>query len=312
MRLIITLLSFFFYQLTLFAEPDWSAVVKTLSQLPDWEASARFEPVGGGWTNQNYKLILPDSTYFVRIGSTSSTILGLDADREFACASFASAMGIAPPILYYDQALHLTVNPFLSSRPFEWSEQNVQKVVEGLKIFHQSKCLLPIRFCPFAAIDDYLAKALRLREGSLPLDWEEFAPIIAQLRKETPLPSQLSPCHLDLHHLNFLDEGEKIWLLDWEYSGMCDPIYDLATWVSADSLSEEQMRLLLKLYDPASDEAAFERLEMMAFLVDLRWGLWCLIQDKVSPLEQDYMTYGEMFFSQARARLSKLMQEVNE
>ncbi len=297
------------YSYTQVFKEDWENWIEVLEKLPDWDRNqCKIEGISGGLSNQNYKLTLPSSTFFVRKGSAVSNILGLNSQREYENTKIASAMGIAPSIALYDPIQHLMISTFIPSVPFEWNDKNCLELINLIKCFHCSKMLLSKTFSPFDEIHNY---AQKLKSISMAAEWEElfWLDILGQIEKVLP-NTPLCPCHLDLHKMNFLDDGNKIWLIDWEYAAMSTPLFDLSTWISADNLSESQIRCILNAYDSNSELHQFAELYLNVVLCDIRWGLWSLIQKHTSKVDFDYQNYADYFFSNAKQRVkSNLFEE---
>jgi len=284
-----------------YSENEWKKWEDVLEKLPGWDGSQYYvEEVSGGLTNKNYKLSFRDFAYFLREGSGDATVLGLSSQRDYENTRFAAALGIAPSIILYHPEYRLMASSFIPSIPFKWNDSNCSKVIQQLKQFHQSKILLPARFDPFKIIEDYGSKAKERGHYWDELFWE---PLLQKIQEVLPA-SPLCPCHLDLHQFNFLDDGDKIWIVDWEYAGMATVLFDLSTWVSGDYLSEDEMWLLLHCYYSNPSFSNFAELYLNAILCDIRWGLWSLIQKSISPVAFDYQAYADAFFSHAKEKAS--------
>ncbi len=280
-----------------------SALENVLHQLPEWKTfgdQVKIEKIESGLTNHNLKVSFPTKAYFVRMGADNPDVLGLDADREYICTKEAASLGIAPDILIYLPEEHIMVMPFIISKPFQKNQDTYQRTLSALRQFHTSRKRLPTTFCPYGVIRDYYRHAATLRaDHHVPLASYLLA-IVEEIRRAVPQFQKLAPCHLDLFSRNFLDDGSKVWIIDWEYSAMADPIYDLATWVSIDSLSLAEMQDMLELYfnsPPTPRDVAY--LYLMSILADIRWGLWNLIQAEVSKIKANYLDYADELFYQA-------------
>jgi thiamine kinase-like enzyme len=278
-----------------------------LHQLPEWEKfgkEAKIEKIEAGLTNQNFKVIFPFNAYFIRMGSQNADLLGLDSDREYFCTKEAAALGITPPVLFYFPDSHAMVMPFIESKPIEKSRTTYEQIFSSLHQFHNSGMILSNVFCPYGVIRDYYRNAVHLRsDHHVPLS-AYLLSIVEEIRKVAPSYRQLAPCHLDLYSKNFLDDGNKVWIIDWEYSAMADPLYDLATLASADFLSWQEMQEILQIYLEKPTPQDFAYFYLMTILVDVRWAFWSLIQAEASPIKAPYLDYADYFFQQIIQRVN--------
>lgn len=279
-----------------------SQIKSILPHFPEWKKfknDVHIEPIEAGLTNKNFKISFPSKTYFVRICGKSKEILGLDALREVECTQQATALGIAPEVLFYNSEERFFVMPFIDSKPIEKNFETYAKMMPLLRLFHDSGKTLPTTFCPYGVISNYYQQALALRaDHHIPLS-AHLLKIVDEIRLCAPTFRKLVPCHLDLFYKNLLDDGKRMWIIDWEYGAMADPLYDLATCASSNYLTIEEMKELLALYLEEVKPQDFAYFYLMTILVDIRWGLWSLIQAEVSDIEVPYLDYADDAFYQA-------------
>lgn len=264
-------------------------------ELPEFTLFHEYqiEKIDGGLTNHNFKVIFPTHTYFVRLGGSNKALLGLDSSREFFCTQTAAALKIAPEILFFLPDQQAMALPFIASKPPEKNRTDYARVLAAVRQLHQSEALLPTTFCPYQTIENYHQQATALRpDHHIPLA-SYVLPVVEEIRAAIPHFREIVPCHLDLYNLNFLDDGEKIWIVDWEYSAMADPFYDIATLVSSDRLSLDEMEELLEIYleHPTKEDRAY--LYLMTILADVRWWLWNYIQAEASPIQSQYLEFAD-------------------
>lgn len=286
--------------------PEFYSLFPVLSQLPEWnEEAAQIEPIAGGQTNHNFKLILPEQTYFIRMGSDAPGLLGLSSKREYECTYLASQTGFAPPVALYAPEAHIMITPFIESRPIQLNNPStLKRMIATIKQCHLSGIVFPTLFCPYTVIDDYHHHALNVRPSDKPTLGFQTLKIVEDIKSVIPEFKTSCPCHLDLYSQNFLDDGKKIWMIDWEYSAMGDPLYDLATFLSANYLSAQEMKSVYELYADHPTVEEFAYLYLMTILVDIRWGFWCLIQAEVSTIDSNYEASGEFFFERTLIKAS--------
>lgn len=284
--------------------PQLESLIQELPEFLQYHSSYQVEKIEGGLTNHNFKVIFPKQTYFVRLASANGALLGLDLEREIACTNAAAELGIAPGIILYSPKERAIALPFIDAPPPKKNRAGYQRLLTTLRKLHQSGVAFPTLFCPYRAIEDYYWHATKLRAGQNIPDVPEILTIVHEIRSVIPQFRELSPCHLDLFNLNFLDDGQKIWIVDWEYSAMADPLFDLATLISSDRLSLSQMEELLELYlgCPMAEDYAY--LFLLCILADIRWWLWNYIQVEISDIPVPYLEFADYTLGQIRQKVA--------
>ena len=122
-----------------------------------------------------------------------------------------------------------------------------------------------------------------------PYGWaSEIARRIEEHRRDAPIV----PCHNDLLNANFIDDGSRLWIVDWEYAGMGDPFFDLGNFAVNHELDADGERLLLESYGSGDAEA----LTLMRFMSDFREAMWGVVQQALSTLEFDFSAYADEHF----------------
>lgn len=274
---------------------DYEALFK---QLPNWNREqAIIEPFGDGCTNQNYKLSVGDKSYFVRIGSNPKTELGLLFSREVESIKLASKLGLTPPVLIYSDQILIT--PFVQSNTIDIHEpENLVKVIAMLKKVHESNEILSWDATPEAVIEKYLNILERLNIALTPIQQDVIA------NRPRPKIEKLVPCHIDVKGENVLDDGKKFWLIDWEYGGMSDPMFDLASLKPASGFNDEELQSALSLYIENPSLEQKQRFKQFCDLSYLCAGLWCLIMDKTSTLNHPYREWADIAFSELHTQIN--------
>ncbi len=255
--------------------------------------------LSGGITNKNYKIDADGEQYVLRLGGNETQFLGIDRKNEYECSALAWRVGIAPePVAFLEPEGYILAR-FISGKGMPadeiGSETNIQRVVDSMKAYHTLD-FFPGSFSPFRVAEEYTKTARRFNV-SLPsnIDWIlERSSEIEQAMYRRPL--QPRPCHNDLLNANFIDDGKRIRILDWEYAGMGDTFFDLGNFAAQHAFNNEQDELLLKAYfdDPADSHRAHQKL--MKIMSDLREAMWSLVQMGVSKLDFDYAGYGRKYF----------------
>ena len=110
-------------------------------------------------------------------------------------------------------------------------------------------------------------------------------------------PVELRPCHNDLLNANFIDDGKRLRIVDWEYAGMGDPFFDLGNFSINHELTPEEDALLLHAYDgEAVRSVRLARLALMRIVSDFREAMWGVLQQGISTLDVDFREYAAEHF----------------
>jgi aminoglycoside phosphotransferase (APT) family kinase protein len=225
----------------------------------------KIERLGGGITNRNFKLTAGGESFVLRIGGNDTGQLGIDRTMEHAASLNAAALGIGPEVVDFLEPEGFLVTRFVEGEP---GNPDPGEATALLTRLHDGPPI-PGRFDSFRVVEAYgdLARPAKY-------DWaHELAG-----RIETRLgPRPLVPCHNDLLPANFIHDGTRLWLLDWEYAGMGDPAFDFANFAVNNGL-------------PLGDDDPPEHV-LMRFMSDFREAMWGAVQQALSKLEFDFAAY---------------------
>ena len=277
-------------------------IEQILQRIPDFvlREDAAITELSGGITNKNYKIMSDGESFVLRMGGNETKYLGIDREVEYECSRLAAQIGIAPEPIAFLAPEGFILARFISGKaiPAEaiGTEENIYRVVESMKAYHALESF-PGSFSPFRVAEDY-AKTARSFNVKLPekMDWylEKSREIEMALYGREPLT--LRPCHNDLLNGNFIDDGARIRILDWEYAGMGDIFFDLGNFAIQHEFNDEQDEILLRAYfgNPTDSQRAHQKL--MKIMSDLREAMWSQVQIGVSQLDFDYAGYGQKYF----------------
>jgi thiamine kinase-like enzyme len=244
------------------------------------------EPLGGGITNRNFKVEAGGQEFVLRIGGTDTELLGIDRAAEHAASRIAAELGLGPEVVAFIEPEGYLVTRFVDG---EVGKVDVERVGAALRVLHGGPAL-PGRFDSFRVVETYRITA-REHGVAVPSAYDaakEFADRIEHRRSGAPL----RPCHNDLLNANFIDDGVRLWLVDWEYAGMGDPFFDLGNFAVNHELAEEGENALLAAYGSENGDA----LVLMRFMSDFREAMWGIVQLAISELDFDFAAYAEEHF----------------
>jgi thiamine kinase-like enzyme len=271
---------------------DAEAIVARL--WPD--RSARIEVLGGGLTNHNYKVSFgPGEAYVIRIAGHGTELLGIDRAVEHEAARVAASLGVGPEVVaLLDGCL---VTRFLEGEivPVERmaEPETVRRVAHTLRAVHTGPAISG-RFDSFRVVETYRDVAAG-RGGRIPPAFDGALALAREIEQaRSGAPERL--CHNDLLNANFIDDGTQIRIVDWEYAGMGDVLFDLANFAVNHGLDDDRARLLLEAYFGEVRDADERGLVLMRFMSDFREAMWGVVQAVVSELDGDFDVYAAEHF----------------
>jgi len=265
-----------------------------LEQIPGWRGKELVvAPLLGGITNQNYRVDVAGETFVLRIGGKGTRLLGIDRGHEHACTAIAAQLGIGAEVIHFLASEDVLVTRFIvgSAISAETAAQpeTLGRIVASMKRYHEGPTF-PGTFSPFATVRDYHQKALE-RGVAFPATLPQVYALMEQIEEAIGPLDQPKPCHNDLLASNFIDDGQSIWILDWEYAAMGDLFFDLGNFAVNQALNEEQCEYLLHCYFGEVRRADVAHLHLMRLGSDLRESFWGFLQLGVSELDFDYHEY---------------------
>jgi len=277
-----------------------------LQRFPQFKSAQliKIKELTGGITNKNYKIDADGECYVLRLGGNETQFLGIDRKNEYECSALAWEIGIAPePVAFLAPEGYILAR-FISGKGLSaeeiGTEENIRRVVQSMKGYHALE-FFPGSFSPFRIAEEY-TKTARSFNVEIPkkIDWylEKSHEVETAMYRE---PLQARPCHNDLLNGNFIDDGTRIRILDWEYAGMGDIFFDLGNFAVQHDFNDEQDELLLKAYFGSPTDSQRARQKLMKIMSDLREAMWAQVQRGVSKLDFDYEGYGQKYFDRCEA-----------
>jgi thiamine kinase-like enzyme len=248
--------------------------------------TVELEPLGGGITNRNFKVAVGEDRYVLRIGGKDTELLGIDRAAEHAASRAAAELGLAPEVVAF-----VAPEGYLVTRYVDGVVGDVDPARVGalLRRLHDGPAL-SARFDSFRVVEVYRETALR-HGVAIPAGYERAQATAGLIERRRAGVAPL-PCHNDLLNANFIAAGGRLWIVDWEYAGMGDPFFDLGNFAVNHELDEEGERALLAAYG-SDDRAA---LVLMRFMSDFREAMWGVVQQGISALDFDFVSYAEEHF----------------
>ncbi|TGT72469.1 LPS biosynthesis choline kinase [bacterium M00.F.Ca.ET.159.01.1.1] len=227
--------------------------------------------------------------------------------NEAVAAREAAKAGVSPEVLYADPETGRMATRFIagaetmSPEKFKTRKGSAARAGEAFRKLHRSGALFPFRFELFAMIDDYL-KVLSTKDVTLPAGYHDVVREAGSVRAALDAhPIELAACHCDPLCENFLDTGERMWIVDWEYSGMNDPLWDLGDLSVEGKFNEAQDEELMRAYFGGEARPAERgRVVIYKAMCDLLWTLWGLIQLANDNPVDDFRAYADGRFARCK------------
>ncbi len=274
-------------------ESRWDSVLDQIALLKGQHRSV--EPLPGGLTNINLKVCTPDQCVVVRVAQQGSDLLSIDRRAEHLNSVAAADTGIGAPVVEYVQDAGLLVLRYIDGRTFTVDDLrhggHLTRVAAACKQLHDGARFVN-DFNMFTIQQRYL-KIVREHGFRLPDRYLDFMPQVARMQQALAARSVPTvPCNNDLLAGNFIDDGDRLWLIDYEYSGNNDPCFELGNiWSEAD-LDLDQLEELMTAYDGRPLRHRVARARLQGLLSKYGWTLWASIQTAVSDIDFDFWSWG--------------------
>lgn len=296
-------------------------VTDVIDRIPAWRGkSCIVEPIVGGLTNRNFKIIVDGGSYVIRIPGPSSDLLAIDRENERHNTAAAASAGVCPRIAHYLPDLRVMVLDFVRGRtmsiPRLAEPGQPTRIAAALRRLHAGPPF-QLDFNMFRLIERYLA-VCREREVRIPPDYDKALAVLDGMEQALAArPLAVVPCHNDLLAENYLDDGSRLWIIDFEYSGNNDPCFELGNTCQENRFDADRVRELCAAYFGEARAEFVARMEVYMILSDIGWTLWGAIQAKFSPIDFDFWAWAMEKWLRARdalegSRLNELLRLVAE
>jgi thiamine kinase-like enzyme len=292
-----------------FTIPELTEVVARVSALLGPRDGSVVQ-LDGGITNRNFRVNFGGTDYVVRLPGKRTELLGIDRAAECTANKVAAELGIAPRVATMIEEPSCLVTEFVTGREMTADELRTpdatSEVARDLRLLHDSDADLPTTFDSFRLVERY-AEVAREHGVRVPDGYDEALAAAGEIEKtvrEHP-EHQPVPCHNDLLTANFLSDGNRVLIIDWEYAGMGDRWFDLGNFAANNELGDElEARLLEEYFGDPPDERRRATLELFRFMSDFREAMWGVVQSGVSELDFDFGDYATKHFARLEAARS--------
>jgi thiamine kinase-like enzyme len=256
----------------------------------------------GGLTNRNFKVTTPDGTFVARVSSGGSDLLAIDRDCEYRNSVTAAAAGAGAPVVEYRPEDRVLIIGFIEGRTLRNEDvaANIPRVAAACRRLHAGG-RFGNDFDMFDIQQRYLDVA-RSRGFRIPAGYDDLRPAFDAARAALAVrDTGTVPCNNDLLAANFIDDGMRIWLIDYEYSGNNDPCFELGNIAGECHLSRDGLAELVTAYYGKPLRNKIARAWLLGRVGMYGWTLWGAIQNAASPIDFDFWSWAMERFDGAAA-----------
>jgi len=282
-------------------------IEQVITAIPAWAGrSVTTEPVAAGLTNENWRVDVDGVPHFVRIPGADTDLLAVDRGNERYNTRAAAAAGVGPAVLHELPDWDVFVLSWVEGRTMSIESLAAPgiptRVATALRALHAGP-----RFrddFDMAYLSKRYLRVVDERSIAIPMGYRERTgrlPAIEAALALDPPPSV--PCHNDLLAENYLEDGQRLWIVDYEYSGNGDPTFELGNTCQELGWDDGRIRELCTAYFGTATDALLARLHLQMIMSDVGWTLWAAIQAAVSPIDFDFFGWAEERWGRARSAL---------
>jgi len=270
-------------------------ILDRIYSIPIWKSNIHIKKIDGGLTNENLLVEDNENKYVVRIGNDIPEHL-ISRSNELIASEAAAKCKISPDIVYHEDGI--LVLDFIESKTLndQAVKKNILKIIRLIKKIHHEipKYLYgqSLIFWVFHVIRNY-AKFLKDNNSS-------HLKILSTLMKKSEQievlasPFQIVFGHNDLLPANFLDDGSRIWIIDWEYAGYNTPLFDLGGLASNNNFEfKDEIFLLENYFEKKINDKLLLQYNSMKCASLLREIMWSMVSEISSKINFDYSEYSQ-------------------
>jgi thiamine kinase-like enzyme len=297
-------------------------LVRAMQRVPELAGrDLTLTALSGGITNRNFRVDAAGigAQWVIRLAGNDTHLLGISREVEHAATVAAAGVGVGPEVTAFIRPEGYLVTRFIAGSPISAEEvrrpETLRRVADSIRRIHDGPAI-PGLFVPLRICDAYRALAIA-RGVAIPSAYVEAAAIGRRVERALLAnPVELRPCHNDLLNANFIDDGTRIRIIDWEYAGMGDAFFDLGNFSTNHELSAEEDAILLGAYGREIRPGGLARLTLMRVVSDFREAMWGVLQQGISSLDVDFVGYAASRFERllgnaAEPRFEDALDEVS-
>ena len=280
-----------------------------IRSLPFWKNEIKIKAIKGGLTNQNFLVQENSKKFFVRLGDDMPEH-NISRSKELIASNAAAEIGLSPAVIYNTKGvliLEYIEGAMLSTDSIV---DKLESIISLIKKIHSemSKKLYghSVNFGAFDAIKRY-AKLLKNHKSSYTQLLPSLLFQVDKLEINTS-PYDIVFCHNDLIFTNFLDDEDRLWIVDWEYSGFNNPLFDLGDFASHCNFSENKEIFLLENYfEKKINEKLLLEFNSFKCAAILREAMWSMVAELTSKIDFNFLIYTQEKLAMFNDAYNKLL-----
>ena len=269
-----------------------AVIDEVVAKISDWNGkNISITPLSGGLTNSNFKVEVDGAPYFVRVPGASTELLAIDRANEYHNTKAASEAGVAPKIIHHLPEYNVMVIEFLNGQTMSKDSLNQpgmpSRMSRAIKRLHAAPRFL--RDFNMFRLTEYYLSLCKDRAIKTPDGYRERMLTVSVIEDAMNVkPLATVPCNNDLLAENYIDDGNQLWLIDYEYSGNNDPTFELGNTCQAMPFNDDQIKEVCAAYLGEVSPAMIARMKLNMIMSDVGWGLWAAIQANISTIDFDF------------------------
>jgi len=266
---------------------------KLISSIPIWQNKIIISKIDGGITNQNFLVTDSNKKYFVRVGEDIPEHL-VSRSNELNSSIAAASLGIAPEVIYKNE--NLQVIKFIESKTL--NAKNVKEKIEDIILLIRKVHKEIPKKLNGQSIIFWVFHVIRHYSNYLENNKSKYSSMLSdlltksQILEEKSSPYEIVFGHNDLLPANFLDDGNRLWLIDWEYAGYNTPLFDLGGLSSNNNFNpKEEIFLLENYFEKKINPQLLNQYNCLKCASLLRETMWSMVSEITSNIDFDYANY---------------------
>jgi thiamine kinase-like enzyme len=274
-----------------------------------WPGSeTRVSPIAAGLTNQNFRVEVDGRPFFVRLPGASTDLLAVDRANELYNTRAAAAAGVGPRVVAVDAESGAFALEWIDGRTMSnaaFAEPGMPaRIAEALRQLHAGP-----RFrddFDMVRLSAFYLRVVNERDLRIPDGYREHLPAIPRIQAALAAHPLLTvPCHNDLLAENYLDNGARLWIVDYEYSGNNDPTFELGNTAQELGFDAARQEELCAAYFGQATPAQLARMRLQMIMSDVGWTLWASIQAAISTIDYDFRGWAEERWGRASTAFAR-------
>ena len=267
-----------------------------LKKIPALAETKSISVLHGGLTNSNYRVDTNTNTYVIRKSDKSISLLGINRENERINTERAWRAGVGAAMIDSLPEENVLIISWIEAKTLHAEDIHAQqellpRIANAIRKLHAGEKFHRDFYFP-SVRKEYL-KIVTDNNYFLPDEYLQVEHFVIEL--ETILasnPEELVPCNNDLLAENFMDDGKKIWIIDYEYSGQNEASFEIGNFANEVSLNDEQLTVLCDFYWQKHLPEKIYRAIAWSLIAKFGWVMWASIQEGISAIDFDFRTWG--------------------